>query len=109
MALSVEQAFQGQFHITARLARAFVWVTVVVAHLLLAVVVLFLLWWFGVSPNAVHTWLVGLSASAFGRSVGVVVAVFGLSVAAIVAVYTKACHWVLSKLLSKYLFKGLGQ
>ena len=109
MALSVEQAFEGQFHITARLARAFVWVSVLVAHLALAVALLFLFWGFRVSPSSVHTWLVGVSTSIFGRSVSIVVWAFGLSVVAIVIAYTKACHLVLSKLLSKYLFKGLGK
>lgn len=93
-------ALQGLGEITAKLARLVIWLTFVTVHLVAALLVLWALWWFQVSPQGIRTWVAqGFRPGAIGTTIVGIAALLGISVGAALWAYAKAWRWMLRKFL----------
>ena len=84
--LTPVQAIETIFSITANLANLFAWLVFWIAHLVMAVLALGLLWWFQVSPERVWGLLTGETASVAGAA--------GRSVLGVLSGYLALAQWV---------------
>lgn len=95
-------------HITARMAALLSWVIFVTFHLSVITALLAVGWWTQVPPHAITSWAAGLLPAWLQATAVSAWAFLGLSGLAALAVYAKAWHWLLGKLQTAYLFRGMG-
>lgn len=88
--LSHAQAIQAIWDITANLSRLLAWLVFWIAHLVLALVCVLLLWWFQVTPADVMQAVTGASKSTTAAVAGLV----GVSVTGLVGTYLALARWV---------------
>ena len=102
--MRIETAVTGLMVVTPKLAGVIVWLVFLIVHLVLAVVVLALLWWFQVSPPAIQASVSLFFQSSPAPTIAETLAFLGLSGGGALWAYAKTWRWLLRKMLSAFLF-----
>ena len=91
--LTQEMAIEALWVMTRNLSRLLAWLVFWIAHLVLALLSICLLWWFQVTPTEVAQAIVGASQSATASVVGLV----GMSAAGVLGAYLAFARWIWRK------------
>jgi len=103
MALSVEDAVNGIFHVQARMARLIAWLLFVLFHTALLCTALVMAWRWQVSPTTARAWVAAATPTWLAGTAGAALGFGGWSALALLAAYAKAWHWLMQRLISHYV------
>lgn len=107
--ITAAQAVNVLWGITGNLSRLFGWLVFWLAHLLMALVGMALLWWFQVTPAEVAETVLGMSQSTTSSVLGLA----GASILGAMSLYLAAAQWIWRKTYmvwqTEQLFAGIGR
>jgi len=102
--MNIDTAFSGLMIVTTKLSKTVVWLSFMIIHLTLAILLLALAWWMKITPDSIQSAFVDIFLHSPFSRVWQTATTLGLSLGAVLLAYAKCWQWFLRKLLDSFIF-----